>query len=251
MTKPVVSVLMPSLNQAEFIGQAIRSVMEQDFTGLPVPVELVVADGGSTDGTVPLLRELEAEYGPCLRWQSAPDAGPAAAVNKALGRSVGDIIGWLNADDLYAPGAIASAICHFQTRPDLLMVYGEAERMSANGFCAGRWPTRPPDVGLEGFRQGNFICQPAVFLRRSVFIVGGLDETLAATFDVDLWMRIFRQFQGNIAHVPALWALARRHPASISHRLRDVQASEYCKLVKRHLNDAFLGCAVGVADCAA
>jgi glycosyltransferase involved in cell wall biosynthesis len=101
MATPVLSVVMPSLNQRAFIGEAVRSVMAQAIDGL----ELVVQDGGSLDGTLDELAALSAEFAGRLRWASAPDAGPAEAIHRAVLAARAPVVGWLNSDDLYTPGA--------------------------------------------------------------------------------------------------------------------------------------------------
>jgi glycosyltransferase involved in cell wall biosynthesis len=153
---PQVSVLMPSLNQFDFIEVAARSVLEQR----DVSVELVISDGGSTDGTLRLLENLSIEFGPRIRWVSAADRGPASAINRALQNSRADIIGWLNADDIYAPDAVSVAVRRFAADEELVMVYGEAEFVDTAGDILRRYPTRPPSAGIEAFQSGCFICQP-------------------------------------------------------------------------------------------
>lgn len=233
--RPLVSVLMPSLNQAGFIESAVRSVLDQDYPNL----ELVVADGGSTDGTLQRLEALLGEYGTRLRWVSGPDTGPACAVNKALALARGGLIGWLNSDDLYAPGAVAAAVAQLADDPKTVMLYGEGEHIDAGGQSLGRYPTRPPQVGIEAFHAGCFICQPTVFLRREVFdAVGPLDESLAAAFDFELWLRAFRRFPGQIAHIDRLLAFSRLHAATITQRQRRRVAVEGIRVLAKHLGSS-------------
>jgi hypothetical protein len=230
-----VSVVMPSFNQAGFIDAAARSVLGQDGP----PVELVVADGGSTDGTLGRLESLLAEFGPRLRWVSGPDAGPANAVNKALGLARGEVVGWLNSDDLYAPGAVAAAARHLAANPDEVMVYGEGEHIDGCGQSLGRYPTRPPAAGLNAFHDGCFICQPTAFLRRGVFeAVGGLDESLKAAFDFELWLRVFRRYPGRIAHIDRVQAFSRLHAACLTMRIRQTIAVEGVQVLARHVGPA-------------
>jgi glycosyltransferase involved in cell wall biosynthesis len=231
----LVSVLMPSLNQCDFIEVAVRSVFQQD----EINVELIIADGGSSDGTLRLLEKLLIEFCPRLRWVSAADSGPANAINRALACARGDIIGWLNADDMYAQGAISVAVQQLAADGDLVMVYGEAEHVDATGRALYRYPTRPPPAGLKAFQAGCFICQPTVFLRRSVFDkLGGLDEKISTAFDLDLWLRIFSHFSGQIGYTDKVQAYSRLHGRTITSLQRRAVASEAARILSRYLGHA-------------
>ena len=233
--EPQVSVLMPSLNQCDFIEVAVRSVLEQR----EATVELLISDGGSTDGTLGLLERLVIEFCPRLRWVSAADSGPANAINQALRSSRGDIIGWLNADDIYAEDAVAAAVRLFAADVELVMVYGEADHVDASGRLLHRYPTRPPSVGIEAFQAGCFICQPTVFMRRSIFEqLGGLDEQLSTAFDFDLWLRVFRCYPGRVGHVGRVQAYSRLHGRTITSLQRKAVASEAARLLSRYLGRA-------------
>jgi glycosyltransferase involved in cell wall biosynthesis len=232
---PQVSVLMPSLNQCDFIEAAVRSVLEQRDSA----VELLISDGGSTDGTLGLLERLLFEFGPRLHWVSAADTGPANAINRALGRARGEIIGWLNADDFYAADAIAVAVRSFAADAELVMFYGEAEHVDATGCTLNRYPTRSPSAGIDTFQDGCFICQPTVFLRRYVFEeFGGLDENLSTAFDYDLWLRVFRKFPGRIGYTDRVQAYSRLHGRTITSLQRKSVASEAVRLLSRYLGSA-------------
>jgi glycosyltransferase involved in cell wall biosynthesis len=233
--EPLVSVVMPSFNQAQFIEAAVRSVLEQDCHNL----ELVVVDGGSTDGTLQRLESLLAEFGSRLRWVSERDSGPANAVNKALSMATGDIIGWLNSDDLYAPGAVGEAVRHFAANPDVVMVYGEGEHIDAEGRPLGRYPTRAPSATIQAFQDGCFICQPTAFLRREVFVeVGYLQEGLVTAFDFELWLRVFRRFPDRIGYLDRVQAYSRLHNDCITQRMRRLVAVEGVKILARHVGKA-------------
>jgi hypothetical protein len=232
--RPRVSVVMPTLNQVGFLAESVRSVCAQ-----PEVDELVVVDGGSTDGTLPLLQALAAEHPGRLRWVSASDSGPAQAVNRAVALACGDVIGWLNSDDLYLPGAVRRALSTMAGLPGSVMVYGEGEHIDVAGAAMGRYPTLPPSTPLEAFAQGCFVCQPTAFFRRDTFIaLGGLDEGLRTAFDFDLWLRLFKTFPGAIGFVPMLQAQSRLHAGSITLRQRGEVALEGMAVLHRHLGSA-------------
>src|SRR5262249_45936520 len=127
--RPTITVVTPSFNQARFITETIESVLSQDYPGL----EYIVMDGGSTDGTQEILRR----YGDRVRWVSEPDRGQADAVNKGVALAHGEIIGWLNSDDTYAPKALEKVARVFAGSDDLAVVYGDADHVREDGTFFG------------------------------------------------------------------------------------------------------------------
>jgi hypothetical protein len=231
---PPVTVVMPTRNQAGFIAQAIESVLAQGIDGL----ELCVQDGDSTDGTQALLAALASRH-PGLRWVSEPDSGPADAVNRAVARARGTIIGWLNSDDLYTPGAVARALAYMEAHPQHVMVYGEGGHIDAEGRPLGRYPTRDAATPLAAWADGCHICQPTAFFRRDVFLaLGGLDTSLRTAFDYDFWLRVFKAHPGAAGHLPVLQARSRLHAGAITLRLREQVALEALLVIRRHLGPA-------------
>lgn len=209
----VISVLMPCLNPGPYVWEAVDSILAD-----PAVLELVVADGGSCDGTLEMLRRRQESDGR-LRLVSQQDQGPADALNRALSRVRGTVIGWLNADDRYLPGAPSRALQALQAHPDWLMVYGEGEHINAAGDVLDRYPTRQPDVGLQGFCDYCYICQPTVFWRHSMSVMlGGFDCSLQTCFDFAYWIRVFQMFPDRVGFVPVVQAQTRRHDATISVR---------------------------------
>lgn len=234
MTPPLVSIVMPSFNQAEFIGEAIDSVFGQ--TG--AELELIVSDGGSTDETCDILAEKAHTYSG-LRWTSRPDNGPADALNAALAQVRGTVIGWLNSDDRYTPGAVARALKAFETDPHILLCYGQGEHINARGDVTGRYPTRPPAAGPQAFQAGCFICQPTMFFKWSAHrLLGPLDESWKTSFDYDYWLRAFKQFPDRIGFVDAVQAQSRLHGDCITLRMRRTVAIEGVRVTARHLGRA-------------
>lgn len=224
---------MPCFNPGPDLQQAVASVLAQ-----PECLELVLADGGSTDGSLAWLQEL-AFREPRLRLVSEPDLGPADALQKALWRARGTLIGWLNADDLYISGALARAATCLQQHPHWLMVYGEGDEFNPSTGLCQRYPTLPPQVGLDGFRSHCFICQPTVVFRRSLAVLlGGFDRHWRTAFDFDLWLRAFAAFPDRIGYIPHRQARTRLHPATITARQRHLVALEATALLARHFGSA-------------
>jgi glycosyltransferase involved in cell wall biosynthesis len=229
---PLVSVVMPSLNQVQFLEEAVRSVLEQDYPH----IELVVADGMSTDGSLELLGQLQAEFGERLRWISQKDSGAAQAVNRAVALAQGEIVGWLNSDDVYAPEALSRAVAFFNTHPAHQMVYGEGQHINAAGESLGKYPTKPPSTPLDAFADGSFICQPTVFMRREALDqVGLLDESIRTAFDFDLFVRFFKRYPRQIGIVRRIQASSRLHVACMTHRLRRQVALDGMRVVAKEL----------------
>jgi glycosyltransferase involved in cell wall biosynthesis len=176
-----VSVVTPSFNQGQFIQRTLESVATQGAT----EIEHVVFDGGSTDDTVDVLKR----FGKNLRWVSEQDNGQADAVNKGIRATDGEIIGWLNSDDIYYPNAIASAVAFFDSHPDVDVVYGMADHVDFADHAFEAYPTEPWDIAR--MRDICIICQPAAFFRRRVVAQYGLlDEKLQYCMDYEFWLRL-------------------------------------------------------------
>ncbi len=202
-TLPLVSVVVPCLNRAHYLKPTIDSVFGQDYGN----VECIVVDGGSTDGTLDILKS----YGDRITWISEPDEGHADAINKGWRMSRGDILTWLNADDLLVvPDAIGNVVKWFERDPAADVVYGDFAGLSPEGDVTSG-VIRPREWSLEYAVRYcvPIIMQPASFMRRSILeTVGWLDMAFQNGKDHELWLRI--GLAGTISYIPAHIAYVRR-----------------------------------------
>jgi glycosyltransferase involved in cell wall biosynthesis len=197
----LVSIITPSFNQASYLEQTLRSILEQDYSN----VEYIVIDGASTDGSVDIVRKYQNQL---TYWASEKDSGQAEAINKGLARASGEIIAWLNSDDYYLPGTISAAVKVFEENPDVVMVYGDMLAVDENGQTINTLKYK--QLTLVDLLCFQIIGQPSVFFRREVYEkIGGLDTTFHFLLDHQYWIRIAQQ--GKILHVPQMWAAARYH----------------------------------------
>ena len=198
---PLVSIVTPSFNQAVFLEQTLRSVLEQDHPR----VEYLVVDGASSDESVDLIKKHADKLS---WWVSEKDSGQGEAINKGLARATGEIVAWLNSDDYYLPGAISSVVKIFKENPDILLIYGDMLAVDENGQTTNL--LKYQQLSLQDLLCFQIIGQPAVFFRREAYqAVGGLDTTFHFLLDHHFWIRIAQQ--GKILHVPQTWAAARYH----------------------------------------
>jgi glycosyltransferase involved in cell wall biosynthesis len=205
MGAPALSIVTPSFNVRPFLEECLRSVAAQDSREF----EHIVVDGASTDGSVELLSSWARHV---VRWVSEPDRGQSNAVNKGFAMARGEILGWLNADDLYEPWTVRHVLQHFGSDDALDLLYGLAIVVDADGGFL-RVAPQPRTEIADLYRFTNFLHQPAVFFRRSVIErFGGIDESLEYAMDYDFWLRIARQVKSRF--VPDVLARIRFRPGA-------------------------------------
>jgi glycosyltransferase involved in cell wall biosynthesis len=191
---PRVSIVTPSFQQARFIERTIASVLEQGYPNL----EYLVQDGGSKDGTVEILRRYSDRL---AGWKSLSDKGQGNALNLAFGKTSGDIMAWLNSDDILLPGALSYVVEYFNQHPEVDVVYGDRILIDVNDLQIGRWLL--PKHSDSVLSWVDYIPQETLFWRRRLWekIGGRLDETFSFAIDWDLLVR-FRDAGACFTHLP-------------------------------------------------
>ena len=217
--EPLVSVIVPSYNQGDYIRYTIKSVLNQDYQNW----ELIVVDGASTDSTVAILKEYGKEAR--IKWVSEPDDGPFHAYNKGLERSQGELVGFLESSDTYEPEVLSRALTEFLSDPNLALVGGVTKEVNLSG--------RPLDLAEPPSSRSGYISTDdisqlqkdppahASFFRRDIALaIGGMDEELSTTHTYFFFQYILEATAagGRALLVDEHWGNFRRHPNSISDR---------------------------------
>jgi len=224
--QPLVSIITPSFNQARSIEATIRSVLEQDYPS----IEYIIVDGGSSDGSVDIIQRYASKL---AWWVSEKDKGQTDALNKGFSQAKGEILAWINSDDTYEPGAVASAVKYMLEQPETGMVYANANFIDENGHDIGRFPAAQTDY--RRLRQGYVhIPQQATFFRAALWQqVAPLDPDFYFAMDYDLWVRLARL--APFTYVSDLtWANFRLHSSG-----KTIAADDRCwpEMLKVHYRD--------------
>jgi len=206
-----------------FLEETIQSVLAQDYPN----IEYIVMDAGSTDETLGILEKYKGR----LDFHSGPDRGTADAINKGFARSHGSVFAYLNADDIYLPGAISNAMRVLASEPGTGVVYGDANWVDEQGRTLAPYPVRPYDAAL--LSQECFISQPAAFIRREAFeLAGRMDSNLQYAYDYDLWIRVSRLYP--MRKIDAVLATSRMHTHNKTVGQRRSVLRETLRLLRSH-----------------
>lgn len=210
MILPGITVVIPSLNQGAFLDDAIRSVLSQEYPR----AELIVIDGGSTDGSVAILEKYHSRIS---YWQSKADGGPAAALAEGFRHATGEIYGVLNADDFYLPGTLAQVAGAFAQDPAVDVISGHGYFARRDGELGA--PTFSDPWSLRRFQYGACVLvQPSTFFRKYIYEqAGGFREQRSMCWDMELWADI-ASAGGRFKRLDAFWSAFRIYDESITGR---------------------------------
>lgn len=236
MKLPRITIITPTYNQGSYIEQTIQSVLCQGYPNL----EYIVMDGGSTDQTIDILRRYEHS----LHWISERDRGQSHAINKAMRMASGDIVAFLNSDDLYEPGALQAVGEFFAQNPQAAWLTGKCRIIDPAGNETRRAITSYKNAWLRLNSRAvlmiiNYISQPATFWRRELIEqVGLFDEELHYAFDYDYWLRIGQQVRLKV--LDQYLSAFRVHPASKGGTAAQIQFDQELVISQRYTSSRLL-----------
>jgi glycosyltransferase involved in cell wall biosynthesis len=226
-SQPRITVVTPSYNQANFLEGTIRSVLQQHYPNL----EYIIIDGGSSDGSVEIIRKYEQEL---AYWVCERDRGPADAIRKGFEKATGSIFGWLNSDDIYQPEALHKVADTFRKVPKVDVIYGNTYWIDGNGEVLAE--KRQTPFSKSAYLYGGAdLQQPSTFWTRRIYEkAGGLDTSFKAAFDADLFFRFFA-LGARFHHVNEFLAGFRVHSDQISHVMLATAQKELQMVRDRYL----------------
>jgi len=260
-----VSIITPSFNQAPFLEECIKSVLNQDYPN----IEYIIIDGGSTDGSIDIIKKYNDKL---TYWISEPDNGQSHAINKGFKKATGDIVAWLNSDDLYFPDAVSTAVTRFEENRDLTLFYGNCVFIDKNGSYIRYFTEIEPYNQDRLLNFSDYIMQPTTFFSREKLVeVGYLDESFHYVMDWDLWCKLCKIGQvfyedkliaanrdyettktntGGIDRLKEIYTLQKKHkthfwPNSFfcysAAEIRNISSKEKCNFLKKILSLFALG----------
>lgn len=212
---PKVTLVTPAYNQAGFLAETIESVLAQDYKN----IEYIVLDDGSTDHTPYVLASFDGR----LRHERHENRGQAATLNRGWAMATGELIGYLSSDDRLAPGAVTALVAAMQSRPDVMVAYGDFDLIDVNGAVFRTVHTEEFDVDRLTV---DLVCQPgpgALFRREALDTAGGWSTQLRQTPDFEFWLRVAQQ--GDFVRVPQRVAQYRVHDGSASFSAMSIERS--------------------------
>ena len=224
---PKISIVTPSFNQAEFLEETIMSVLSQRYPNL----EYIIIDGASTDGSVDVIKKYESQLN---YWVSEKDSGQVEAINKGFAKCTGDIIAYLNSDDVYLPGTFNIILDHFQKDPNLKWISGPSLRFAAD-YTVFEGDNVPPDDPMR-WLLACWIAQPSTFWKRECYDkLGGMDPEFHFSLDYEYWLRFIFKGGYRLKFIKRPLSAYRYHSESKTVALQERFRVEDSRLHDRYL----------------
>jgi glycosyltransferase involved in cell wall biosynthesis len=229
------SIITPSFNQVKFLEQTIKSVVSQSYKN----IEYLIFDGGSTDGSVEIIKKYANKYPKIIKWQSKKDKGQVDAINKGLKMATGDVIAYINSDDYYLPGAFTKVINFLKENPDKLWLVGNCQVTEKKLSWTFKLKHLVPiERSKNWLYLSNWINQPAVFLKKDlVSRVGEFNQKYQYAFDYDYWLRC--QKIPPLSRLKQNLAVFRVHGSSKSSSNYQNQFKEQYKIISQYTSNPF------------
>lgn len=237
---PKISIVVPSFNKAKFIGKTLESILTQDYDNF----EVIIMDGGSTDGTLRIIEKYAKRYPEKMKYFSKKDKGQWDAINKGFTKAKGKILGFINADDVYKKGALSEVARLYKLNIDALWFAGRGEVVDGEGTRIAVWPTRYKNLLLTlnfylFFLGVNYLMQPSVFITRTAWkrfgpFIGYKNFVL----EYDLWLKIART-KMPVTSVKYLSSF-RIEPGTITKRSSSILLNEDEKILKKYTGNPII-----------
>lgn len=188
---PKISLVIPSYNKASFIKETLESIVTQNYPDF----EIIIQDGGSTDGTLDVIKKYARKYPKIVNWESSKDKGQVYAINKGLKKAKGQILTYINADDIYEEGALTTVGKYFANNPDTFWLAGKGRVINSEGRQITGWVTTYKNflLNLNSYILlliVNYLVQPAVFISRDAYLRYGPFTGNKAVMEYDLWLKL-------------------------------------------------------------
>jgi glycosyltransferase involved in cell wall biosynthesis len=227
-TQPFFSIITPSYNQGQYIEAMIRSILMQDYPNF----EHIIIDGGSTDGTLDILKRYEGRYR--MRWISEPDAGQAHGIEKGVQMCQGDIVSWLNTDDLYLSLSVLSQVAAcFKRYPDAHVVCGGGVELASDGAWMRQIKIWSEYVVFQRLRWNDHILQPATFIKKEALSSVRFNVSLHYAFDWDLFIQLSKRYNFLVVNEP--WAGYRLWRHNKTEAGGSKRIGEMMRIIKRYI----------------
>jgi glycosyltransferase involved in cell wall biosynthesis len=223
---PCITIVVPSYNQAPYLGSTLQSIFDQDYPYL----EVIVMDGGSTDGSLEVIKSYSDRL---TYWQSQPDGGQTSAIRAGIERGSGELLSWLNSDDILLPNVLWRYAQALRKHPEADVLYGHHLVIDRKGTRVEEYK-HPKYFTRLAWWTAPYIAQPGTFFTRHIWqLVDGVDQQMQAAFDYDLWYR-FMTAQARFVHVGGFVSGFRLHPVAKSQTWQGRYAEEYAVLRQRY-----------------